>query len=103
MTGLDQDMMQKNLTCKSLKDAQKNVLTSSFCFVLVNLLFMSLGAALIYYVHETGFQLPTDENGVVVNDKIFPAVAFSLNKLTIILFMVGLIAAGYSSVLKQRS
>ena len=97
MTGLDQDMMQKNLTCKSLKDAQKNVLTSSFFFVLVNLLFMSLGAALIYYAQETGLQLPTNESGVVVNDKIFPAVAFSLNQLTSIVFMVGLIAAGYSS------
>ena len=97
MTGLDQDMMQKNLTCKSLKDAQKNVLTSSFFFVIVNLLFMSLGAALIYYAQETGFQLPTNESGVVVNDKIFPAVAFSLNKFTSIVFMLGLIAAGYSS------
>lgn len=97
MTGLDQDMMQKNLTCKSLKDAQKNVLTSSFFFVLVNLLFMSLGAALIYYAQETGFQLPTNESGVVVNDKIFPAIAFSLNKFTSIVFMLGLIAAGYSS------
>lgn len=97
MTGLDQDMMQKNLTCKSLKDAQKNVLTSSFFFVLVNLLFMSLGAALIYYAQETGFQIPKNESGVVVNDKIFPAVAFSLNQLTSIIFMIGLIAAGYSS------
>ena len=97
MTGLDQDMMQKNLTCKSLKDAQKNVMTSSFFLVLVNILFMSLGAALILYAQETGFQLPTNESGVVVNDKIFPSVAFSLNKLTSIVFMVGLIAAGYSS------
>lgn len=97
MTGLDQDMMQKNLTCKTLKDAQKNVMTSSFFFVLVNLLFMSLGAALIYYAQETGFQLPTDESGVVVNDKIFPAVAFSLNKFTSVVFIIGLIAAGYSS------
>lgn len=97
MTGLDQDMMQKNLTCKSLRDAQKNVLTSSFFFVLVNVLFMSLGAALIYYSHETGLQLPVNENGVVVNDKIFPAVAFSLSKATSIIFMLGLIAAGYSS------
>lgn len=97
MTGLDQDMMQKNLTCKSLRDAQKNVLTSSFFFVLVNILFMTLGAALIYYAQETGFQLPTNESGVVVNDKIFPAVAFSLNQLTSIIFMIGLIAAGYSS------
>lgn len=97
MTGLDQDMMQKNLTCKSLKDAQKNVLTSSFFFVIVNILFMSLGAALIYYAQETGLQLPTNESGVVVNDKIFPTVAFSLDKLTSIIFMIGLIAAGYSS------
>ncbi len=97
MTGLDQDMMQKNLTCKSLRDAQKNVMTSSFFFVLVNILFLSLGAALIFYAQEVGFQLPTNESGVVVNDKIFPAVAFSLNKLTSIIFMIGLIAAGYSS------
>jgi SSS family transporter len=97
MTGLDQDMMQKNLTCKSLRDAQKNVLTSSFFFVVVNVLFMSLGAALIYYAQETGLQLPTNANGVVVNDKIFPTVAFSLDKLTSIVFMIGLIAAGYSS------
>ena len=97
MTGLDQDMMQKNLTCKSLKDAQKNVLTSSLFFVIVNILFMSLGAALIYYAQETGLQLPTNESGVVVNDKIFPTVAFSLDKLTSIIFMIGLIAAGYSS------
>ncbi len=97
MTGLDQDMMQKNLTCKSLKDAQKNVLTSSFFLVIVNVLFMSLGAVLIYYAQETGFQLPTNENGVVVNDKIFPAVAFSLSKLTSVFFIIGLIAAGYSS------
>lgn len=97
MTGLDQDMMQKNLTCKSLKDAQKNVLTSSFFFVLVNVLFMSLGAALIYYVQEVGLQLPVSESGVVVNDKIFPTVAFSLSKMTAIVFMIGLIAAGYSS------
>lgn len=97
MTGLDQDMMQKNLTCKTLRDAQKNVMTSSFFFVLVNILFMSLGAALIYYAQETGLQLPMNESGVVVNDKIFPAVAFSLDKLTSIVFMIGLIAAGYSS------
>ena len=72
-------------------------MTSSFFFVLVNILFMSLGAALIYYAQETGLQLPMNESGVVVNDKIFPTVAFSLDKLTSIVFMIGLIAAGYSS------
>lgn len=97
MTGLDQDMMQKNLTCKSLRDAQKNVLTSSMLFVVVNILFLFLGAALIYYAQQSGFQLPVNENGVVVNDKIFPAVAFSLSKFTSVIFVIGLVAAGYSS------
>ena len=76
MTGLDQDMMQKNLTCKNLRDAQKNVMTSSGLFILVNIVFLSLGAALIYYAQQTGFALPVNANGVVVNDKIFPSVAY---------------------------
>ena len=97
MTGIDQDMMQKNMTCKTLKDAQKNVLTSSFIFVIVNLLFMCLGASLIYYAQETNFILPTNEDGVVINDKIFPSIAFSINTITSVIFMLGLIAAGYSS------
>jgi len=97
MTGLDQDMMQKNLTCRNLRDAQKNVMTSSLLFVVVNGLFLCLGAALIYYAQSTGFQLPVNEAGVVVNDKIFPSVAFSLSKFTSIVFVLGLVAAGYSS------
>lgn len=97
MTGLDQDMMQKNLTCKNLRDARKNVLTSSLLFVIVNVLFLFLGASLIYYAQQTGFALPTNEAGIVVNDKIFPSVAFSLSTLTSVLFVVGLVAAGYSS------
>lgn len=97
MTGLDQDMMQKNLTCKNLRDAQKNVMTSSLLFIVVNALFLSLGAALVFYAHATGFQLPVNEAGMVVNDKIFPSVAFSLSKFTAIVFVIGLVAAGYSS------
>ena len=97
MTGLDQDMMQKNLTCRSLRDAQKNVITSSLLFVVVNVLFLCLGAALIYYAQATGFQLPVNEAGVVVNDKIFPSIAFSLSKFTAVVFIIGLVAAGYSS------
>jgi Na+/pantothenate symporter len=89
--------MQKNLTCKILRDAQKNVMTSSLLFVIVNGLFLCLGAALIYYTQQTGFQLPMNEAGVVVNDKIFPSVAFSLSKFTAIVFVIGLVAAGYSS------
>ena len=97
MTGLDQDMMQKNLTCRNLRDAQKNVMTSSLLFIFVNILFLCLGAALICYANQTGFQLPVNEAGVVVNDKIFPSVAFSLSKFTSIVFVLGLVAAGYSS------
>ncbi len=97
MTGLDQDMMQKNLTCRNLRDAQKNVMTSSLLFVVVNALFLSLGAALVFYAQATGFQLPVNEAGMVVNDKIFPSVAFSLSMFTAIVFVIGLVAAGYSS------
>ena len=97
MTGLDQDMMQKNMTCKNLRDAQKNVMTSSILFIFVNIIFLCLGASLIYYAQTTGFQLPANESGVVVNDKIFPSIAFSFSKLTSVVFVIGLVAAGYSS------
>lgn len=97
MTGLDQDMMQKNLTCRTLRDAQKNVLTSSMLFIVVNIVFLSLGAALITYAAHTGLALPVDAAGRVVGDKIFPAIAFSLNKFTAVVFVLGLVAAGYSS------
>ena len=97
MTGLDQDMMQKNLTCKSLRDAQKNVMTSSLLFVVVNILFLSLGAALLAYSAETGFALPVNEAGAVVPDKIFPSIAFSLSGFTAVVFVLGMVAAGYSS------
>ena len=97
MTGLDQDMMQKNLSCKSLKDARKNILTSSGLFVVVNILFLCLGASLIAYARHTGFALPANADGIVVNDKIFPSVAFSLSRFTTVVFVIGLVAAGYSS------
>lgn len=97
MTGLDQDMMQKNLTCKTLRDAQKNVLSSSLLYVLVNVLFLCLGAALLAYARSTGFELPVDEAGQVVGDKIFPAIAFSLGPFTAVVFVLGMVAAGYSS------
>ena len=97
MTGLDQDMMQKNLTCKNLRAAQKNVLSSSLLYVVVNIIFLCLGAALIAYAQTTGFELPTNEAGVVVGDKIFPAIAFHLSSFTAIIFVLGMVAAGYSS------
>ncbi len=98
MTGLDQDMMQKNLTCKSLRDAQKNVITSSFLFIIVNIIFLTLGAALIYYgTHTPGFVMPMDADGRVVADKIYPAIAQSMGGFTLVCFILGIVAAGYSS------
>jgi len=92
MTGLDQDMMQKNLSCKSLGDAQKNMFWFSIVLVFVNLLFLSLGALLYMYAAN---------NGITFNkaDDLFAAVALSGN-LGVgvgVLFILGLIAAAYSS------
>lgn len=98
MTGLDQDMMQKNLTCKTLRDAQKNVITSSMLFVVVNLIFLVLGAALVYYgMHTPGFDMPVGADGRVLGDKIYPAIAQSLGGFTLVCFVLGMVAAGYSS------
>ena len=98
MTGLDQDMMQKNLTCKSLRDAQKNVITSSFLFIIVNIIFLTLGAALVYYgTHTPGFEMPLGADGRVLADKIYPVIAQSLGGFTLICFVLGMVAAGYSS------
>lgn len=97
MTGLDQDMMQKNLTCKTLRSAQKNVLTSSILFIIVNVIFLCLGAALIVYSESIGFALPVNETGIVVGDKIFPSIALQLSTFTAVVFILGIVAAGYSS------
>lgn len=91
MTGLDQDMMQKNLTCKSLKEAQKNMFSFSACILVVNFLFLILGVALLFYASQTGFALPEK------SDSIFAAIAQNLSKVTWIIFVIGLVAAGYSS------
>ena len=91
MTGLDQDMMQKNLTCRSLKDAQKNMFWFTIVLVFVNFLFLALGVLLTDYA---------DINGVTeVRDDLFPAIATSgdLGFAVAIFFILGLIAAAYSS------
>ena len=98
MTGLDQDMMQKNLTCRSLKDAQKNMLVFSFVLVLVTFLFMLLGALLFIYAKENNIEIPL-LNGVPNSDLLFPQIALN-SDLGIgigITFLLGLIAAAYSS------
>ena len=98
MTGLDQDMMQKNLTCKSLKDAQKNMIVFSIVLVIVTFVFLLLGALLFIYSLKTGVIIP-ELNGSPNADLLFPEIALNSNLGSVIgiTFLLGLIAAAYSS------
>ena len=98
MTGLDQDMMQKNLTCKSLKDAQKNMVSFSIVLVAVTFLFMLLGALLYIYANKNNVAMPLMD-GQPRTDLLFPEIALNggLGIALAITFMLGLIAAAYSS------
>ena len=91
MTGLDQDMMQKNLTCKNLKEAQKNMLSFSVVLIGVNLLFLVLGLLLTQYAQQQGIDAHKDD--------LFPTLAMlpSVGKITSAFFILGLVAAAYSS------
>lgn len=92
MTGLDQDMMQKNLTCRNLGEAQKNMFWFSITLVFVNLLFLALGALLYIYSTNNGIVLPAS------TDDLYPMLALNhFNILAGILFLLGIIAAAYSS------
>ncbi len=92
IVGMDQDSMQKNLTCKSLREARKNMVVFSGAFIVTVFLFLCLGALLYLYSTKNGLQLPAN------SDDVYPWLAF--NKLGIavgIAFLVGVIAAAYSS------
>ncbi len=98
MTGLDQDMMQKNLTCKTLKDSQKNMVSFSIVLVIVTFVFMLLGALLFIYADK--FQIPIPlMDGKPKSDLLFPEIALNsgLGMTVAITFILGLIAAAYSS------
>lgn len=92
MTGLDQDMMQKNLSCKNEKEAKKNMITMAFILVFVNLIFLALGALLYIFAEKQGISYKDSDSlfpSVALSDKVSPAIG--------ILFLLGLIAAAYSS------
>lgn len=92
MTGLDQDMMQKNLTCKNIGDAQKNMFWFTIILVIVNLLFLSLGVLLYLYAESKGIQLPAK------SDELFPLLATQhFSAFVGIVFVLGITAAAYSS------
>jgi SSS family solute:Na+ symporter len=93
MTGLDQDQMQKNLSCRNLHDAKKNMFTFSTILIFVDLLFLSLGALLYIYSNSFGVVLPSNP------DMLFPNIALNagLPAYIGILFVIGIISAAYSS------
>ncbi len=93
MTGLDQDMMQKNLSCKNLKEAKKNMFTFSIVLVFVNLFFLALGALLYIFANENGITIPEK------SDYLYPAIAIDgyLGPAVGVFFVLGLIASAYSS------
>ena len=98
MTGLDQDMMQKNLTCKTLKDAQKNMISFSLVLVVVTFIFMLLGALLFIYAGKNNIAIPLMD-GTPKTDLLFPEIALNsgLGITIAATFILGLIAAAYSS------
>lgn len=95
MTGLDQSMMQKNLACKDIKAAQKNMYTTSIIIVVVNFFFLLLGALLCVYLEQHG---GFEAFGITKTDEIFPAVASrSFGTALGVIFLIGLISASYPS------
>lgn len=98
MTGLDQDNMQKNLTCKNIKASQKNVISLGFVLILINFIFLFLGVLLFAYAEKFGVSIPV-VNGKTKTDLLFPEIALhhGLGSGLGILFILGLIAAAYSS------
>jgi SSS family solute:Na+ symporter len=91
MTGLDQEMMQKNLSCRNIKDAQKNMFTFSGILFFVNLLFLFLGALLLIFVQSKGVAVTT-------SDELFPTIAIKyLGPMAGLVFLIGLISAAFPS------
>ncbi len=99
MFGLDQDLMQKNLSCKTLADSQKNMLTFTIVFVIINLFFLSVGALLYIYANTNGIAVPIDQvTGQPRTDYMFPEIALNYFKgVPAIVFMLGLTAATFAT------
>ncbi len=99
MTGLDQDLMQKNLSCKNISEAQKNMFSFTSIFVIINLFFLGVGALLYIYADSNGIEVPRDAvSGKVRTDLLFPEIAFHhLSIFPAIVFLLGLIAATFAT------
>jgi Na+/proline symporter len=99
MTGLDQDLMQKNLSCKNIGEAQKNMFTFTGVFVLINIFFLSVGALLYIFASKNGIEIPLDAiTGKPRTDFLFPEIALNhLSTIPAIVFMLGLTAATFAT------
>lgn len=99
MVGLDQDLMQKNLSCKNIGEAQKNMYTFTGIFVIINLFFLSVGALLYLYAEKHGISVPLDHvTGKPRTDLLFPDIAFNhLSFIPAIVFLLGLTAATFAT------
>lgn len=99
MTGLDQDLMQKNLSMKTIKEAQKNMFTFTGVFVILNVFFLSVGALLYIFAAKNGIDIPLDHiTGKARTDLLFPEIALnSLGAVPAIIFMLGLTAATFAT------
>ncbi|MBI3511218.1 MAG: sodium:solute symporter [Bacteroidetes bacterium] len=103
MTGMDQEMMQKNISCRSLHDAKKNMITFSFVMVLVNIIFLSLGVLLWEYAGTMDWNSTTHvadavKNGMLRSDELYPHIAIhALGTVSGLFFIIGLISAAYPS------
>jgi Na+/proline symporter len=91
-------MMQKNISCKTVGEAKKNVLTFSAVMLIVNVLFLILGALLYLYATQSSIPLMVNEKGKIIGDNVFPTIALhQFGTLSGIFFIIGLISAAYPS------
>jgi Na+/proline symporter len=99
MVGLDQDLMQKNLSCATIGEAQKNMFTFTGIFVIINIFFLSVGALLYIYAAKNGIDVPLDlVSGKPRTDLLFPEIAFNhLTLIPAIVFLLGLTAATFAT------
>ena len=97
MVGLDQDLMQKNLSCANIGEAQKNMFTFTGIFVIINIFFLSVGALLYMYAEKNGIAVPMVDD-VARTDFLFPEIALkSLGLIPAIVFLLGLTAATFAT------
>ncbi|MFM7897032.1 MAG: sodium:solute symporter, partial [Flavobacterium sp.] len=97
MVGLDQDLMQKNLSCANIGEAQKNMFTFTGIFVVINIFFLSVGALLYLYAEKNGISVPMVDD-VKRTDLLFPEIAFNhLNIIPAVVFLLGLTAATFAT------